>query len=431
MLGSGGRHNLMESGRRRRAARLRRRLRQAAEPRSLLRGLLVAVALVVIAASLVGPPSGAAIVRPDFPLVEAQIVEEPADELAAWASVPSLSVRPRFELALPHQPIKRVVPPEPIEPPAPATTVAVVMPVPPPAIPMQRPAEKATPPAAGPTPSAQPPAPPPPLPTATLATTLGMVPNLHHRTPPRPADGAQVALVIDDLGPAVGLTHKAIELPRPVTLAFLPYAQGLPELTAAAKQHGHEVYLHLPMEPIGNPDPGPNAILVGLDPGEFSRRLNWAFERVPLATGVNNHMGSRATSEPETMLKVLQEVRRRGLSFVDSRTSPLSVGDGLAAQLGIPHAARDVFLDNNPSTGAIQVQLALAERLARRQGHALAIGHPYPTTLAVLARWIPEAEARGVKIVRAQDLIAGLSCRPEEPLQASDCRGAACAPPRC
>ena len=105
------------------------------------------------------------------------------------------------------------------------------------------------------------------------------------------------------------------------------------------------------MEPIGSPDPGPNAILVGLEPDEFRRRLDWAFDRVPLATGVNNHMGSRATSEPETMLKVLQEVRKRGLDFVDSRTSPLSVGDGLAAQLGIPHAARDVFLDNNPDHG--------------------------------------------------------------------------------
>ena len=89
-------------------------------------------------------------------------------------------------------------------------------------------------------------------------------------------------------------------------------------------------------------------------------------------------------------------MRRRGLSFVDSRTSPLSVGDGLAAQLGIPHAPRDVFLDNNPAPRAILHQLAEAERLARRRGHALAIGHPYPTTLAVLERWMPAAEARGI-----------------------------------
>jgi polysaccharide deacetylase 2 family uncharacterized protein YibQ len=230
-------------------------------------------------------------------------------------------------------------------------------------------------------------------------------------------------------GSSPALSRRAIALPVPVTLAFLPYANDLPELTASARSRGHEIYLHLPMEPIGSPNPGPHAILVGLEPDELRRRLNWAFERVPLATGVNNHMGSRTTSEPETMLKVLQEVRRRGLDFVDSRTSPLSVGDGLAAQLAIPHVARDVFLDNNPTTKAILVQLTLAERLARRQGHALAIGHPYPTTLAVLERWLPEAQARGLRIVRAEDLIASMACREREPLQVSACVGPDCPPP--
>ena len=164
------------------------------------------------------------------------------------------------------------------------------------------------------------------------------------------------------------------------------------------------------MEPIGNADPGPNAILVGLDPDEFQRRLAWAFDRVPLAAGVNNHMGSRATSDPASMLKVLQEVRRRGLSFVDSRTSPLSVGDGLAAQLGIPHAARDVFLDNVPTTGAI---LAPARRSraagppARpRTGHRASL----PGDAGRPRAWMPAAEARGLRIVRAGDLIARSRC---------------------
>ena len=71
----------------------------------------------------------------------------------------------------------------------------------------------------------------------------------------------------------------------------------------------------------------------------------------------------------------------------------------MAAQLGIPHVARDVFLDNNPTADAILHQLAEAERLARRRGHALAIGHPYPATLAVLEPWLPAAEARGLRIV--------------------------------
>jgi polysaccharide deacetylase 2 family uncharacterized protein YibQ len=237
-----------------------------------------------------------------------------------------------------------------------------------------------------------------------------------------------LAIVIDDLGPALALTRRSIRLPRPVTLSFLPYAADLDALAAAAKANGHEVFLHLPMEPEGEEDPGPNAILVGLEPGELSRRLAWAFDRLPQATGVNNHMGSRATSDPAAMLEVLREVSRRGLAFVDSRTSPLSVGSALAERLGLPHAARDVFLDNDPSPAAIRRRLDEAERLARRRGQALAIGHPYPATLAVLEDWLPRAEARGVRPVRASDLIARQRCRPAT-IPVSACGGSACPPP--
>ncbi|MFZ1427710.1 MAG: divergent polysaccharide deacetylase family protein, partial [Geminicoccaceae bacterium] len=251
-------------------------------------------------------------------------------------------------------------------------------------------------------------------------------PMIPPRAAARSASGAMLAIVIDDMGPAAGLTRRAISLPVPVTLSFLPYADDLDGLTAAAQRRGHEVFLHLPMEPIGTPNPGPNAILVSLEPDELEHRLDWAFDRVPRATGLNNHMGSRATSDPGTMLKVLQEARRRGLSFVDSRTSPLSVGDALADQLGVPHVARDVFLDNDPSSAAILRQLAEAERDARRRGHALAIGHPYPTTLAVLEAWLPAAEARGLRIVTAGQLIAHNNCRQPEALTVSACNGADC-----
>ena len=431
MLGFGGRRVGIDSGRRRRSWTLVQAVTRLCELRNLARLAVVGAALAVILASLVGPPSGAMIMRADLPPADEQVAEEPADELAAWTAVPSLAVHPRFELALVHPQEKRRIA-------VPAASPSVVSPsvVPPSALPSVRarrpPEQTAAVAPAAPVPRTEPAAKVAAKPGSALATTLAMMPVVPRKEPARPIAGAQLAIVIDDLGPAVGLTRKAIALPRPLTLAFLPYAQDLPELTAAAKARGHEVYLHLPMEPVGTPDPGPNAILVGLDPDEFRRRLNWALDRMPLATGVNNHMGSRATAEPETMLKVLQEVRRRGLSFVDSRTSPLSVADGLAAQLQIPHAARDVFLDNNPTTGAILVQLTLAERLARRQGYALAIGHPYPATLAVLERWLPQAEARGLRIVRAQDLIAARRCATEAPLQVSACAGPDCPPtPAC
>lgn len=230
----------------------------------------------------------------------------------------------------------------------------------------------------------------------------------HHRSPGIAAPA--IAVVIDDLGHDARAARFAIRLPGRLTLAFLPYGQSLPELTAAAAFHGHDVFLHLPMEPDGPDDPGPDAILTGLDEAELAHRLASAFDRVPGAVGVNNHMGSRATRDPAVMIPVLAEVRRRGLAFVDSRTSPDSVAAATAAELGLPHAARDVFLDNDPAPAAVRARLDEAERMARRDGTALAIGHPYPSTLAVLAEWLPEARARGVELVTARELIAREGC---------------------
>ena len=413
-----------------------RRVRRALGWRNLLVVALLLFSTAIIMGALTGPQSRATVFRTD-PVLRAMgsLAEGPEVALDSLGAVPSLSVSPRFVLPLVRYSGKRVLAPLPPEPepalaavPAPDAAAATPPPIPPPAatralataaVESSVPAE---PPRVAPKPRAM---------SEPLTTALIITPVVPRQQLPALEGTPELALVIDDLGPPEALTARAIELPRPVTLAFLPYADGLPAMTAAARARGHEIFVHLPMEPIGSPYPGPNAILVDLDPAELQHRITWAFDRVPLATGVNNHMGSRATSDPETMLTVLREVRRRGLEFVDSRTSPMSVGDGLAAQLGIPHAARDVFLDNNPTADAIQHMLAGAERLARKRGYALAIGHPYPATLAVLRQWIPKAEARGLRIVRAMDLIDKLQCRESRPIQVSACDGEDCPPPPC
>mgnify|MGYP000446876029 CR=1 FL=1 len=421
-------------GRARGPRRAWQRLRRGLRPLNLAAAALVVISAVVVVQALRGPPTRVSSFRTD-PVLRALRIpdEEPTTDLAALTKVPSLSASPRFVLPLVRGDHKRLLAglPPPAEPVPPAAPVVVARPVLPETVLPETVPPETVPPAPAPVTIArleakdEPKAPAPSVvlkpavPTAPLTTALTITPVLPppRRETIRPGKEPLLAIVIDDMGPPPTMTHRAIQLPAPVTLSFLPYAEDLPATTAAARAHGHEVYLHLPMEPIGNADPGPNAILVGLDPEEFDRRLSWAFERVPLATGLNNHMGSRATSEPESMLKVLREVRRHGMTFVDSRTSPLSVGDGLAAQLGIPHAARDVFLDNSPAPAAILRQLTEAERLARRRGHALAIGHPYPTTLAVLDSWLPAAQARGLKLVTASGLIAATSCDQPAPLQ--------------
>ncbi len=214
--------------------------------------------------------------------------------------------------------------------------------------------------------------------------------------PQSAATGPRIAIVLDDLGPSLTAVARAIALDPAVTLAFLPYAEDVASLVARARNAGHEVLLHMPMEPIAGPnDPGPNALLIALDQGEIVRRFRWAMDRVPGAVGFNNHMGSLVTADRHVMALVMAEAKARGLMFLDSRTSPKTVAIVAADRQGLPRAARDVFLDNEMIAEKIAARLAETERVARRRGGAIAIGHPHTVTLEVLERWIPDARARG------------------------------------
>ncbi len=227
--------------------------------------------------------------------------------------------------------------------------------------------------------------------------------------PPKPAppSGARLAIVIDDLGPHRRRTEAAIALPGPLTLAFLGHGRDVSGQAARARDRGHVVFVHVPMEPLDPAhDPGPNALLVGLGAAENLARLAASLDRVPYAQGVNNHMGSRFTADPVALAPVLAAIRDRGLGFLDSRTSPDSQALKLAAQLRMPSAGRDVFLDHDPAPAAVTAALAEAIALARGRGQAVAIGHPHPETLAALADALPGLAGAGVALVGVPALMA-------------------------
>ena len=209
-----------------------------------------------------------------------------------------------------------------------------------------------------------------------------------------------IAVIIDDLGIDQKRTRAAIALPGPLTLAFIPYGYNLRQLVGSARAGRHEIMLHLPMEPL-NPDidPGPNALLVDLDPAERARRLDWALSRFNGYVGVNNHMGSRFTAWADGMRPVLASLRERGLLYVDSITTQDTTGYRLARGMGVPNVTRDIFLDHDQRPEAIATALARTEKIARKRGLAVAIGHPHDATIAELARWIPLLEERGIQLV--------------------------------
>jgi hypothetical protein len=210
-----------------------------------------------------------------------------------------------------------------------------------------------------------------------------------------------VAVVLDDLGLNRTRTAAAAALPGPLTLSFLAYAENLPAQTRLARAAGHELLLHQPMEPEGAEDPGPQALLTGLSAAENRARLEAALNRLPGIVGINNHMGSRFTADAAAMRPVMAALRARGLLYLDSRTTGRSVGVAAAAEAGVPHAGRDVFLDHDRAAGRAYVERRLAEleALAHETGAAVAIGHPADATLAALADWLPGLSARGLQLV--------------------------------
>lgn len=225
------------------------------------------------------------------------------------------------------------------------------------------------------------------------------------RTPREPGK-AMIAIVIDDLGIDQKRTRRAIEMPGPMTMAFIPYGYNLPRLTKIARAGGHEILLHLPMEPLRQSvDPGPHAMLTTLSAEELRKRLIWNLARMEGYVGVNNHMGSRFTAWRPGMRLVMREIRERGLLFLDSWTNKRSYGIKLARENGVPSAVRDVFIDHDIDAAMIGKRLRQLETIARRRGFAIGIGHPYDLTTKLLPAWMAEAEARGIQFVPISTIV--------------------------
>lgn len=225
-------------------------------------------------------------------------------------------------------------------------------------------------------------------------------------TPSRP----QLAVIIDDVGLDIGTARRLIALDAPVTLSILPYAEAASVIAREAAEAGREIFVHLPMEPVGVEDPGPHALTEVQSPSEMASRIDWAFSRVPGAVGFNNHMGSRLTSDRRAMDAVFSASGLpRSMIFVDSLTHPRSQAASAALSAGLTAMTRDVFLDHVPDEASVSVQLNQALALALQNGQAIAIGHPRPETLAVLADLSRRADAVGVELVTISALGASQS----------------------
>lgn len=214
--------------------------------------------------------------------------------------------------------------------------------------------------------------------------------------PVEAAEGRPVLVfLIDDMGLNRTQSARAVALPGPLTLSWMPYAQDLPEQIGQGRAHGHETMVHMPMEPLGHSNPGPNALRTWLPPATNLGYLRAALDSIPGAVALNQHEASVASLSAPLMDLVMGELHTRGMGFVDSVTISHSVALRRALADGVPAVARDVFLDNSPDPAAIRVQLAQAEEMARRYGLSVSICHPRTTTMDVMERYLPRLAERG------------------------------------
>jgi len=236
-------------------------------------------------------------------------------------------------------------------------------------------------------------------PSAALPVASSSTPAAHPRAK------ARIAIIIDDLGNSREMAAGFIDAPMPLTLAVLPLLPGSADIAGQARQSGKTVILHLPLENASGINPGPGTIRVGMKPGAIKEQVAVNLESVPGAEGVNSHEGSRATTDLVVMKTIIQSLGERRLYFIDSRTTPDSLGETVARLEGVPFARRHVFLDNQDNVSAIREQIRQLGQLALIQGSALGIGHARPATLEALKVEVPILETEGIFLVPARELV--------------------------
>ncbi len=221
-----------------------------------------------------------------------------------------------------------------------------------------------------------------------------------------------LVILIDDMGNSLSLNQAALDLPGPISFAFLPFAHFSQRLAKQAYDRQKDVLLHAPMQSIYNNALGKGGMTESMNEQQFKQTLRDNIAAIPHLKGVNNHMGSKLTSLPLQMQWTMQVVKKQGLFFVDSRTTGSSVAWQQAKKEGVASLRRDVFLDHEINLQAMKRQYAKALVIAKKHGMALLIAHPHALSIKFLKEQLPKLSQNNVKLV-------SLSSQLETPFKAS------------
>ena len=216
----------------------------------------------------------------------------------------------------------------------------------------------------------------------------------------------KIGIIIDDLGYDISLANALLELDLALTFSVLPFTPNTRSIARKAWNDGRETMLHLPMEPMNYPaiNPGDGVLLISMDREMILDTLNRDLSQIPFVAGVNNHMGSRFTKNRKKMVTVLAELKKKGLYYIDSRTSSDTVAFDVAKKMALRTASRDIFLDNHLSENALKIQMERLLSVARHKGSAIGIGHPHKKTFDLLKNF-QTTLTNEVEVVPASNLV--------------------------
>jgi polysaccharide deacetylase 2 family uncharacterized protein YibQ len=220
------------------------------------------------------------------------------------------------------------------------------------------------------------------------------------------AEGARLAIILDDLGNDRSAADTIFALKIPITMSVLPNHPHSLEIAKEAHRRGYQVMLHLPMQSVGNERPELQELHSGMSAHDVAALVDRSLQGVPNVVGVNNHQGSQSTADAALMDELMPVLRQHKLFYVDSRTTTATVAYDEAQRLGVRSGFRNVpFLDDVAEVAAVRRQLQRALRGAHEKGAAIAIGHPHPATLQVLREVLPQAKSQGVALVFVSELV--------------------------
>lgn len=222
---------------------------------------------------------------------------------------------------------------------------------------------------------------------------------------PKHEDKKLIAVVIDDMGVNVRRTKDIISLKAPLTSSFLTYGPHLAKQIEKARAAGHEIMAHVPMQPHKDLYTAPDGLTVNMSDEELSEKFELMLQKFAGIKGVNNHMGSKFTEDKRVMSDIMKILKAHDLFFLDSKTTAKSVGGEVAKIYGVRYATRHVFLDNKNEKNYILGQLNQAEKIANKNGYAVAIGHPKSQTYEALKEWLPTLDDKGLKLVHMSEIV--------------------------